>query len=379
MTLRISWPQALAWRMRRHFLDAPARTPDPSPDEVVSRLCGVQAQVPSSADLAIRLRQRRSRPGEVADALNRGDLIRTWAMRGTLHYLAPQDAGIYLSLIAAARPWQTPAWSNWFGLTPDVIDRMRDAAIEALAAGPMSRDELIQSLASRPGLSHVDTPLRESWGTAFKPLAWQGVLAFGPMRDGRPTFVRPDLVSPRWAGLPDADVAAPRAIAAYAAAYGPATPERFRNWLGRGRIGKRLLDRWWQAAVAAGLAEVEVDGETAFVPPDRLDELAATPPTAALRLLGGFDQWVLGPGTDDTHVVAAERRRDVSKQSGWIAPVIVRGGRVTGTWQPDGETLRVTWFREAGRPPSRALTAEARRVGATIGRELTIGMASMPA
>ena len=29
-----------------------------------------------------------------------GDLVKTWAMRGTLHLLAPDDAGIYLSVLA---------------------------------------------------------------------------------------------------------------------------------------------------------------------------------------------------------------------------------------------------------------------------------------
>lgn len=375
MTLRVSWRQALAWRMRRHLLDPPG---DASVNEVVRRLCGVQAQVASSAELAIRLRQKRSKPGEVAEALAGGDLVRTWAMRGTLHYLAPEDAGAYLSLLAAARPWETPAWSNWFGLTPAVIERMRDAAFEALADGPLSRDELIRALSSRPGLAHVDTPLRESWGTAFKPLAWQGVLAFGPARNGRPTFVRPDLASPRWAGLPEADDAAPRAILAYAGAYGPATAERFRNWLGRGRIGKRLLDGWWNQAVAAGLTRIEVDGEAAFVPADLVDELAATRPTNGLRMLGGFDQWVMGPGTDDTHVVPARRRAAVSKQSGWIAPIIVAGGVVAGTWELESDVVRVGWFaeRRGGKP---AIVREVARLGTMLGRELAVEIATVPA
>ena len=49
----VSWAQALAWRMRRHELDPAGRLSAP---EVVRRLSGVQAQVASSADLAIRVR-----------------------------------------------------------------------------------------------------------------------------------------------------------------------------------------------------------------------------------------------------------------------------------------------------------------------------------
>src|SRR5690349_24210089 len=82
--IAVTWPQALAWRLRRHELDPMGDLPAP---EVVRRLSGVQAQVASSADLAIRVRSSAVGPGDVAAALTRGDLIKTWAMRGTLHLL----------------------------------------------------------------------------------------------------------------------------------------------------------------------------------------------------------------------------------------------------------------------------------------------------
>jgi hypothetical protein len=51
--IRVTWPQALAWRLRRHELDPVGRLSAP---DVVRRLSGVQAQVASSAELAIRVR-----------------------------------------------------------------------------------------------------------------------------------------------------------------------------------------------------------------------------------------------------------------------------------------------------------------------------------
>jgi hypothetical protein len=99
------------------------------------------------------------------------------------------------------------------------------------------------------------------------------------------------------------------------------------------------------------LARVEVDGERALVQAEDVDELAAVQATRAVRLLPGFDQYVLGPGTADAHVISAARRRRVSKQSGWIASVVVAGGVVTGTWELAGEQVRIAWFEEAGRPP----------------------------
>jgi len=83
---------------------------------------------------------------------------------------------------------------------------------------------------------------------------------------------------------------------------------------------------------------------------------------------------VLGPGTDDAHVVPAARRRAVSKQSGWIAPVVVAGGNVSGTWELKRDTVEVAWFRESGRPPAEPLAAEVARLSKILGRELAVAV-----
>jgi hypothetical protein len=105
MPVSVSWPQALAWRMERQLLDPVGRH---SVVEVVRRLGGVQAQVASAAELGIRVRRRR-RAGEIERALADGRLIKTWAMRGALHLVAPTPAPPSWSLIAAAKPGRGPA------------------------------------------------------------------------------------------------------------------------------------------------------------------------------------------------------------------------------------------------------------------------------
>jgi hypothetical protein len=109
---------------------------------------------------------------------------------------------------------------------------------------------------------------------------------------------------------------------------------------------------------------------------EHADELATTKPTTAVRLLPGFDQYVLGPGTADGHVLPQARRRAVSRQSGWIAPVVVAGGVVSGTWELDGDEARVAWFGEAGKPPAKALAAEAERLSGILRRELRIAVSA---
>jgi hypothetical protein len=254
MAVKVTWQQALALRMQRHLLD-PIGTL--SVARVVRRLCGVQAQVASSAELAVRVRREVSRPGEVGRALSEGRIIKTWAMRGTLHLLAPEDGGAFLSLIAAGRPWARPSWQRYFGVSPEEMDVLRHVVREALDGTVLTRDELVTAVIARRGLGHIGDGLRSGWGTLLKPLAWQGDLCFGPNRGNRVTFKLPEFASSRWTGVPDPDEAAPVAIATYVSAYGPTTVDAFGNWLSGGWFGKRQL-RTWFTALGDRLAEVQM-------------------------------------------------------------------------------------------------------------------------
>jgi hypothetical protein len=367
----ITWPQVLAWRMRRQLLDPVGSLAVP---QVVARLCGVQAQVASAAELAVGLRRVCAHRGEVLDALAQGRLIKTWAMRGALHLLTPQDAGGFLSLISAQRVWERPSWQRDFGMTPKHWETLRAAAREALDGATLTRDELAAAIGRKRSLRHLRDALRSGWGTLLKPLAWQGELCFGPRQGSRVTFMRPEAVSSCWAGLPEPEEAATDVVAAYLRAHGPSTGEAFAHWVSGGWFGKRQL-RAWFAASAEHLAAVDVEGECRYVLAEDVEELVATAPTNATRLLPAFDQFVLGPGTGDANVVPPSRRGAVSKQSGWIAPLVLTHGVVAGTWKIDGRNVDVAWFREAGRPSRSALGDEVVRLSSFLERTLDLAVA----
>jgi hypothetical protein len=363
MAVKLTWPQVLAWRMKRSFLDPVGSA---SVTEVVRRLCGVQSQVASSADLAIRLRRQSPRPDEVPTAIADGRLIKTWAMRGALHLLPAEDAPTFLAPMSADGLWG--AWQRYLGMTAAEMDALREAMLGALQDGPLTKAELAAAVAAKLGPGPATEALTSSWGGLLTPLAWAGDLCCGPSRDGRVTFTTPSLASSRWPGKADADEAVPHAISAYVRTYGPATVDSLSRWLASSAAKRKI--RTWFGGLRDQMTEVEVDGESAHVMTDDLDAIVATRPTTAVRLLPGFDQYVLGPGTKDGHVVTPARRPAVSRQAGWISPVVVAGGRVGGTWALDGPEVRVAWFGEAGRPPKRALQAEVARLSAVLDRDL---------
>ena len=106
------------------------------------------------------------------------------------------------------------------------------------------------------------------------------------------------------------------------------------------------------------------------------DSLLDSKPSRSVRLLPGFDQWVLGPGTDDTHVIPSGRRAQVSRTAGWIAPLAVIGGVVSGTWALNQDRVVIQWFAELGRAPSAALAAEVERLSGLVGRPLALELAA---
>jgi hypothetical protein len=359
--VKLSWSQALAWRMRQQLLD-PVGTA--SVAGVVRRL-GAVPQPDTTAELAIRARRERSRPGEVARALAEGRIIKTFAFRGATHLVTPEEGGQYLALRAASRMWELPSWQSYYGLAPSAWPVLRETVREALLDGPVTRDELGAAVTARPEFRHLGFAFADGAGTLLKPLAWQGDLCFGPPRDGRATFQGLDS-NPRWAGVPDLDEAGPRAVEAYFRAYGPATPAHVHYWLGEGLGAGRRRIKAWIAGFGDRLAAVDLDGETAYVLREHVAELAATPATDALRLLPGYDQWVLGPGTADAHVVPPARRTPVSRQ----ANVVIVGGVVSGTWSLTDDQVVTAWFAEAGAPPREALAEEVARLAGILGRPL---------
>lgn len=353
--------------MRQHLLEPVGSEPVAG---VVRRLGAIPTMDEAAAELAVRTRRQRSRPGEVARALAEGRIIKTYSFRGAVHLMTPEDGGAYLALRAAGRQWELRSWQEYYELAPSDWPGLREAVREALSGGPLTLAELGASVTRKAAYRHLRPVFDDGAGTLIKPLCWQGDMSFGPPRDGRATFQRLD-DNPRWAGVWDLDEAGPHAIASYFRAYGPATHDHIHHWLGEGLSAGRKRLQSWVAGLEHRLVAVDVDGEPAYVLGEDVDELLTTQATDSLRLLPGHDQWVMGPGTKDVHVVPPARRTPVTRK----ANLVVVGGVVTGTWSTRGEEVVVTWFSENGKPPRKALEKECSRLATILGRPLQVAVA----
>ncbi|KAB8174510.1 winged helix DNA-binding domain-containing protein [Microbispora catharanthi] len=363
MVAETTWAQVLAWRLRRQFVE-PAGGGDAV--AIARRLCGVQAQVASSAALAVAVRHASPRPGEIEDALWRDrTLVKTWAMRSTLHLLPADELPAYRAALGALRFWERASWQRGHGVSAREIEAVVDAVPRALSGRVLTREELVEAVIEVTGDAHLREALTSGWGALLKPLSFLGELCYGPPRDRRVTFTTPadwlpggrgEALSPKEGGV--------RVLRAFLGAHGPATPRMFDAWLFRGVTPKAVL-RGWFGELEGELAQVEVEGMPAVLPAELLDDLLACPPSEDVHLLPGFDQFILGAPRDLEPLLPKAVRPKVSRAAGWISPVVIHRGRVAGVWEAKEGRPVVELFEPV---PEHLLAEETDRIAMLLDR-----------
>ena len=370
--LKLTWSQAALWRMRQHHLDQ--RAPAGSMLEVASRLCGLHAQVMSSAALTVWARVEDLDRRAVHRALweNR-TLVKTWAMRGTLHLLPADELPLWHAALSTSRRYRKPALLRWFGITLEELDRLTEAVGAALDGRVMTREELVQEVARITGSAAFGAKLAESsWGTILKPAAFTGRLCFGPSLGQRVRFTRPDT----WLAAPPPPVdpqAVPAAIAhRFLSAYGPATYHDMARWWNGSGVSTA---RQWIASLGEAACPVDLEGAQAWMLASHARELRELPPVRSVRLLPAFDQYVIGASYHAEHLLPGDLRRRVYRPQGWLSPILLVNGRMEGTWRHEIRGSRVDVVIEPfAKTPMwvrRAAGQEAERLAAFLGCTLS--------
>lgn len=309
-----------------------------TPVDVVRWLTAVQAQDLPGALTSVALRTRsRSRDAVVA-ALDDGEIVRAWPMRGTLHLMAAEDLPWVVRLLAPRALGGAATRRRRLGLDGATIELARSLAADALAGGRrLRRDELV-AVWQQGG---VDTAGQRGYHL-IGYLAQTGMLCFGPMKDGEQLIVRVD----EWVDRPralDREEALGELAQRYFRGHGPATLADFRRWTGLTAADARA----GIAAARPRLASLEVDGVEHLLDPATPDLLAAHRKAArGVFLLPGFDELVLGYADRTATVPAEYADRIVPGGNGMFRPTVIADGVALGTWRRTGKGAKRTVVAE---------------------------------
>jgi hypothetical protein len=287
------------------------------PEDVVAHFGAMQAQDYLGALWAIGVRMTAAVEADIERALAERRIVRTWPMRGTMHFVAAADARWMLALLAPKAVTGAARRLRELGLDAKQLGRARTALVAALAGGKqLARDDVYRVLERAKVATANSRGLHVLWW-----LAHHGVICFGPRAGKQQTFVLLDEWVPATPAL-DRDAALGELARRYFRGHGPATLSDFCWWSSLKQSDARR---------AIELAGTELDAET--IDGERYWSVpVATARTTPALVLPAFDELLVGY-TDRSALLAPAQTKRVNAGGGILKPTIVIDGRVVGTWQ----------------------------------------------
>ena len=289
--------------------------------DVVARLGAIQAQDFRGALWSIGLRYPGSSIADVERAIDNREIVRTWPMRCTLHFVAAADVRWILQLLTPRMVKGAAGRVRQLGLDEPAFVRSAKALEKALRDGKsLTRDELYAVLER----AKIATGAQRGTHILTR-LSQDGLLCFASHRGSKPTFALLDEWVPKSRALAR-DEAMAELTLRYFRGHGPSGVRDLAWWagitLGQARAGV--------AMVASELEEVTIGKSTQYVARD-----AATAPHTkrSVHLLPGFDEYLLGYTDRSIALDPAHAGVILPGNNGMFLPTIVAGGRVVGTWK----------------------------------------------
>ncbi|HQR34232.1 MAG TPA: winged helix DNA-binding domain-containing protein [Blastocatellia bacterium] len=332
------------------------------PGDVVAWLGAVQAQDFNGALWAVGLRMRPElSPTEalIEQAIADRQIIRTWPMRRTLHFVAAADAGWMLDLLAARIVKRLmPQMQREFELDQSVLARAETLLVRSLQGGKqLSRSALYQVLESKKIATGGGRGLH-----ILSLLSMSKLLCFGSREGKQPTFRLFDEWVPAAKPKPT-DEALAELARRYFTSHGPASLQDFTWWSGLTVA---------EAKAAIELAKSHLAQETAgdktywLAPVSNSSFQTPKDQSPATYLLPPFDEYTVAY-KDRSAVLSPANANQAISGNGIFSPAIVLGGQVVGIWKrelkKDKVIISPIFFTKLSKAETRDLPAAANRYG----------------
>ncbi|MBV8216612.1 MAG: AlkZ family DNA glycosylase [Verrucomicrobia bacterium] len=321
------------------------------PVEVVSSLGAMQAQDYLGTLWAIGLRLPAPTERDVERAIADRKIIRTWPLRGTLHFVAAADVHWLLELLGPRIISTANLRFEQYGLDSAALSRIRKVLVKALQGTQLTRVELYAVLER----AKISVEGQRGYHILWR-MGVDRTICFGARRGKQPTFT----LLEEWVQAVrtlDQEAALAELAWRYFNSHGPATLRDFAWW-----SGLKMSDaKAGLAMVSSRLESLAVSDKIYWMNP----ETPSPESTASIAyLLPGFDEYLLGYRDRSAALDPAIVQKIQPGSNGIFSSTIVIDGKVVGTWKRELTKKAVTVSTNLFRAPSKR---EARALEEAIG------------
>ena len=332
-----------------------------TPAELMAKLVVVQGQDYAGGKWGMGLRLPNSTDLEVEQAIADKTIVRTWALRGTLHFVATADLGWLLALIAPRIIAHNASMYRKLELDERTLARSNAALAKALRGGKqLNRTQLLASLEksgiSTRGLRAVHMLQRAS----LDALICQTVTV-----RGNPTYIGFDQLKTR------VKMRRSQALAELATRYfasrSPATLRDFVWWSGLSPADARA----GLESIQSQLIPKSIGGQTYWLS-HTVRTRSTRSPTA--YFLPAYDEYLFSY-KDRSDSIEPRHVRKMTAANGFLSTVMV-DGKVVGTWkrtfQKGAALIETNLFDPPTPATHRTVTVAAESYGQFIGMPVVL-------
>jgi hypothetical protein len=332
-----------------------------TPEQVVGWLCAVQAQDYLGALWTVGQRLKQSSETLIEDAIANKKIVRTWPMRGTLHFILADDVRWMLRLLTPRVVKRAESLYKGQGLDSKIFSKSRKLIEKALASGgQLTRAEIYEVLERGKISVHEQRGIH-----IINHAAQEGLICLGPRSGKQHTFVLLDDWIPKSKHLTEEEALAELAER-YFESHGPATFQDFVWWSGL------TLSEVKRAVQIVGdkLTSFTIDDTTYWTKGDKLDEKIKPP---KVSLLSWFDEYIIGYTDRSAAFDPATAKYIVKPKNGLYSAVILINGKIAGNWKriisKNDVQIDLTPFRKFTAAEQKALDKEIKRYKAFLAKD----------
>lgn len=294
--------------------------------EVARRLGALQAQDYASGAWSLGVRSGLTLE-QVEQAVVDREVVRTWPMRGTIHWVPAEDARWMCELFAAPRSTSLATRFAQLGMTDGDVE-LAGRLFEEHLREPMSRPDVATLL-----VQHGIDPTGQRSYHLIGYHCMTGLICQGPLIGKQPSFVLIDAWVPH-SRKPSREEALATMAERYVRSHGPVTERDLAGWL----LKPLAFAREALALVEDRIAREELDGHVWLT---HAEARPVPDGPGGVHLLPQWDELLLGYKSRDVTLPSEQFAKVVPGRNMVFKPTLVIDGEVAGTWRREQRRTHV--------------------------------------